>query len=239
MSGYIKGTSAAKEIAGIRAAFTRAVAAIKASPDAEQAFRDASALGDLARLLSGETADFRAYLAASLLDSNQLSLSELAQILGVSKARAAQLVRAGRQKGNPVTDPGTDPEPAAVAAAIITSDLGVLIERRQDRIPPWTFPAAELHPGESPAAALIRRVPEETGQSITVDHIIGRRIHPKTGRVMIYLVATAHGTDVAIGDPEDLAEVKWASVEETRELMPDMFPPVREYLDRLAGDDGA
>jgi 8-oxo-dGTP diphosphatase len=233
MGGYVKGTSAVKEIAGIRAAFARAVAAIQASPDAEQAFRDAGALGDLARRLSGETADFRAYLAAALLDANALSLSQLARILGVSKARAAQLVRAGHKKGNPVTDPGTDPEPPAVAAAIITSPLGVLIERRVDKIPPWTFPAAELHPGESPAAALARRVPEETGQHITTDHVIGRRIHPKTGRVMIYLLATADSTEVAVGDPEDLAEVKWASIAETRELMPDMYPPVRDYLDGL------
>jgi 8-oxo-dGTP pyrophosphatase MutT (NUDIX family) len=234
MSGYTKGTSATREAGNIRSAFTRAISAIQAGPDPAQAFRDATDLGNLARQLSSQTADFRAYLAASLLDSNTLSIAQLASILGVSKGRADQLVRAGRKKGNTVTDPGTDPEPAAVAAAIITSDLGVLIERRNDKIPPWTFPAGEMLPGESPAETIIRRVPAETGIDVTPDHVIGRRIHPKTGRVMIYVLATTAGTSITLGDPDDLAEVKWASIAETRHLMPDMFPPVRAYLDDLA-----
>lgn len=233
MTGYIKGTSAAGEMAAIRAALSRAVTAIKAGPDHERAFREATELGALGREITTSVTEFRAYLAASLLDANELSLAQLAQILDVSKARAAQLVRAGHTKGNTMTDPGTDPEPAAVVAAIITSGLGILIERRHDRIPPWTFPAGEMLAGESPAATITRRVPEETGLAVTPDHVIGRRIHPKTGRVMIYMQAAADGTDVIIGDPEDLAEVKWASIEETRELMPDMFPPVRAYLDSL------
>lgn len=217
----------------MREAFARAVAAIQASPDAEQAFRDASALGDLAKQLERETADFRAYLAARILDANTLSITQLARILGVSRSRAAQLVTAGRSKETPVTDPGTDLEPAAIAAAIITSDLGVLIERRHDRIPPWTFPATEILQGESPAAALVRKVPQETGLAVTADHVIGRRIHPKTGRVMIYLAATADGTGATAGDPDDLAEVKWASLPEVDELMPDMFPIVRQHLGRV------
>jgi len=221
---------------GIRAAFARAVAAIQASPDAEEAFHDASALGELAKQLESETADFRAYLAARLLDANALSIGQLAALLGMSRSRAAQLVTAGRTKENPVTDPGTDAEPAAVAAAIITSELGLLVERRNDRIPPWTFPAAEILPGESPAAAVARRVPEETGLSITPDHVIGRRIHPKTGRVMIYLQATAAGTDVQLGDPDDLAEVRWISLTEADHLMPDMFPTVRQHLGRIMAD---
>ncbi|HEV2450967.1 MAG TPA: hypothetical protein VGS62_03475, partial [Streptosporangiaceae bacterium] len=64
MRGYEKGTDVTEEIAAMRAAFVRAGAAIRASPDAEQAFRDASALGDVAKQLESEAADFRAYLAA-------------------------------------------------------------------------------------------------------------------------------------------------------------------------------
>ena len=230
MTGYTKGTSAAAQIAAIRAAVARAAAAIQASPDPQAAWRDASTLGDLGQQLSVEMADFRAWHAACLHDGNGLSVAQIADMAGLSRTRIQQLITTGRKRGNPVTDPGTVPEPAPVAAAIITSPLGVLIERRQDRIPPWTFPAAEIQPGESPAAALVRRVPQETGQTITVSQVIGRRIHPKTGRVMIYLVAEADGTEVRVGDPEDLAEVKWASLAEAHELMPDMFPVVREYL---------
>ena len=233
MSGYVKGTTAAGEMAVIRAAFNRAVTAVRAWPDPEQAFRDATALGALGREITAGVTDFRAYLVADLTAAETLSLSQIADMLGISKARAAQLARQGKRKGLTVQDPGTDPEPAAVALAIITSDLGVLIERRNDRIPPYTFPGGEILPGESPAAALARRVPEETGAQVTPTQLLGRRIHPKTGRVMVYMAATADRTDVHVGDPDDLAEVKWASVEETRTLMPDMYGPARAYLDGL------
>ena len=231
MVGYTKGTAVAVEIKTIRAAFVRAIAAIRASPDPAQAFNAARELGDFTRQLSSETADFRASLAATLLDANMLSLAQLAKILHVSRARAHQLVLSGR-KGSPVTDPGTNPEPASVTAAIIVHDKHVLIAERIDKIPPYTFPAGEMLPGESPAQTIIRKVPHETGINITPEHIIGRRIHPRTGRVMIYMMATANNTDTDGNDP-DLASVKWATIAETRECMPDMFPPVREYLDSL------
>jgi 8-oxo-dGTP diphosphatase len=236
MAGYIKGTTAAGEMAAIKAAFSRAVVAIHAAPDADQAFRDLSALGDLGRQINMEAADARASLAATVLDSNALTITQLATQLGMSRSRAHQLVTTGRERGLTVTDPGTDPEPAQVTAAIITSRLGVLIERRRDGIPPWTFPAGEMRAGESPAETITRRVPEETGVDVIPDHVIGRRIHPKTGRVMIYMQASAVGTDVHVGDQADLAEVRWATIAETRELMPDMFPPVRAYLDQHASD---
>jgi 8-oxo-dGTP diphosphatase len=133
-----------------------------------------------------------------------------------------------------VTDPGTEPEPASVAAAIITSEHGVLVARRHDRIPPWTFPATEIEAGESPATAAARAVLKETGLTATVDHVIGRRIHPKTGRVMIYVDASVNGTEVS-GDDPDLAEVRWIDLAEADQLMPDMFPTVRQHLGRTFG----
>lgn len=230
MAGYIKGTSAGAEIKAMTAAFHRAAVAIEASSDPAEAFADASALGDLAKRITTGATGFRAYLAARMYADDRLSLAQLAALLGISKARAAQLVRAGQERGNTVTDPGTDPEPAPVTAAIITSALGVLIERRNDRIPPWTFPAGEMQPGESPVDTIRRRVPEETGITVTPLHVIGRRIHPKTGRVMIYVAASPDSTDVSNGDPGDAAEVRWALLDDARSLMPDMFPPVRDYL---------
>lgn len=234
MRGYVKGTNVATEIAAMRAAFVRAVAAIQASPDAEQAFRDASLLGDLAKQLEGETADFRAYLAAKMADASGMTMGQLARLLGMSRSRAAQLVTAGRSKENPVTDPGTDPEPASVALAIITADGKILVGRRADRIPPWTFPAAEIQPGESPATAAARAVAKEAGLNATVDHVIGRRIHPKTGRVMIYMEVAVDGTDTSVSDT-DIEEVRWIDLAEADQLMPDMFPTVRQYLGRVLG----
>ena len=234
MRGYEKGKNVEAEITVVREAFARATAAIQAAPDAEQSFQDATALGDLAKQLEGEMADFRAFLAARLADTHALSMGELAKLLGMSRSRAAQLVAAGRSKENPVTDPGTEPEPASVALAIIAGGPGVLVGRRHDRIPPWTFPAAEIEPGESPAQAAARAVRKETGLTATVDHVIGRRIHPKTGRLLIYMEATVDGTDAQVSDP-DLAEVRWIDLAEADQLMADMFPVVRQHLGRVLG----
>lgn len=234
MRGYEKGTDVAVEIATMRSAFIRAVAAIEASPDAEQAFRDASALGDLAKRLESESAGFRELTAARLADERGMSAGQVAKLLGMSRSRAAQLIAAGRSKENPVTDPGTEPEPASVALAIIAANGSVLVGRRHDRIPPWTFPATEIQQDESPAAAAARAVQKETGLTATVDHVIGRRIHPKTGRLMIYMEATVDGTDTTVNDA-DIAEVRWIDLAEADQLMPDMFPTVRQHLGRVLG----
>lgn len=130
-----------------------------------------------------------------------------------------------------VTEEPTAPEAQPVVAAIVTSELGVLVGRRNDGKPPWTFIAGEIEPGESPADAAIREVKEETGLVANYSQIIGRRVHPKTGRTMIYLACgPAEGTDVFVGDPEELAEVRWISLREADELLPGMFEPVHAYL---------
>lgn len=127
--------------------------------------------------------------------------------------------------------PGLPVNEAAVVAAIVTSPLGVLVGRRNDGKPPWTFIAGEVEPDEQPEDAAVREVKEETGCEVRAGHVIGERVHPKTGRPMIYMAAKpVSGTKVFVGDERELAEVRWVSLDEADELMPDMFSPVREYL---------
>ena len=126
-----------------------------------------------------------------------------------------------------------------VATAIVTSDLGVLVGRRNDGKPPWTFIAGEVEPGESPADAAVREVKEETGLRVEVGDVIGERAHPKTGRTMVYLAATpTHGTGVIVGDEDELAEVRWVSLAEADELMAayGMFGPVHDHLAAKLGE---
>jgi 8-oxo-dGTP pyrophosphatase MutT (NUDIX family) len=135
----------------------------------------------------------------------------------------------------PLSDQATEPEPQPVAAAIVTSHLGVLAGKRNDGTPPWTFIAGEIEPGESPADAAIREVKEEAGLMVAVRSTIGRRVHPKTGRTMIYLDCyPTEGTHVFVGDEDELAEVRWLSLAEADELLPGMFEPVRNHLTSLA-----
>ena len=128
-----------------------------------------------------------------------------------------------------------------IVAAIVTSDRGVLVGRRNDGTPPWTFIAGEQDAvkDENPADTAIREVKEETGLRIVAGEVIGERDHPKTGRHMIYLAAKpTHGTEIFVNDEQELAEVRWVSLAEADELLPGMFEPVREHLEReLGGTD--
>lgn len=233
MTGYEKGTTPEGEMNHIREAFVRATNAIYAWPNAAEARKAADDLQQLANDLRREAAEFRGHLAATLMDTHGLSVTELAAFLGVSRPRASQIISAARERGNPVTEPLTLPEQPHVVLAVITSDRGVLIARRNDKIPPWTFLGGEIREGETPADALRRKVQHEAGLTVTSTRFIGRRLHPKTSRVMVYGHVEVEPGEPRLGDPEDLAEIRWVSVDETRDLMPDMYGPIRQHLDEL------
>lgn len=128
----------------------------------------------------------------------------------------------------------------AVVAAIVTSQHGVLVGRRRDGKPPWTFIAGEQDAvkDENPADTAVREVKEETGLRVVVGDVIGERIHPGTLRRIVYLSARpTHGTDIFVGDEEELAEVRWVGLAELDELMGrTVYGPVREHLARELGD---
>lgn len=129
-------------------------------------------------------------------------------------------------------EPSTAPEHPAVAAAVVTSPLGVLVGRRNDGKPPWTFIGGAIEPGESAADAAVREVQEEAGLVVAAESTeIGRRVHPETRRTMIYLACRpTEGTKVFVADPVELAELRWISLHEADELLPGLFRPVREHL---------
>ena len=136
------------------------------------------------------------------------------------KAEAAEAaLRAERARNGHAQE-----EAQPVVAAIVTSPRGVLVGRRIDGKPPWTFIAGEDEPGERLEDTAIREVKEETTLRIEAGDIIGERVHPKTGRTMIYLAAPpAHGTEIHVGDEDELAEVRWVGLAEADELLPGMF----------------
>jgi 8-oxo-dGTP diphosphatase len=128
------------------------------------------------------------------------------------------------------------PEPLPVVAVVVTSELGVLVARRNDGKPPWTFIAGEVEEGESPDDAAMREVKEEAGLEVEIVDVLGGRVHPKTGRTMIYRGAhPVRGTDVFVGDPQELAEVRWVSLAEAIDLLPGMHGPARIFLEHELG----
>lgn len=237
MTGYVKGTTPDGEMTHISEAFYRATEAIRVWPDATEALAAAKTLAELVEKQRTETRKFRDWLAAYLADTRNVTHDELAASMGVSRAAVSQRIARARERGYPVTEPATLPEQPHIGLAIITSeDQRVLIAKRRDGIPPWTFLGGEIHEGESATAALRRRVQAEGGLTVESVTFIGRRIHPKTSRVMVYCHVKVEPGDPQLGDPEDLEDVRWVSIDETRTLMSDMYGPVRQYLDELQRD---
>jgi mutator protein MutT len=123
-----------------------------------------------------------------------------------------------------------------VAVAVIADPRGVLVVRRRDRVPPWVFPGGKIEPDETPAEAAVREVAEETGVEVSVGGELGRRTHPTTGRTIIYLgCMPVRDADAAVTATREVAEVRWAGLQELDQLMPDLYEPAREHLAGLLG----
>lgn len=116
-----------------------------------------------------------------------------------------------------------------VVAAIVTSTAGILISQRADQHPPWAFIGGTIEPDETPADAAIREVKEETGLDITTTGTIGNRTHPATGHHLTYIACTPTTNNQ---EPETLTQIRWATLTETINLMPDLYPPVLTHLTR-------
>jgi 8-oxo-dGTP pyrophosphatase MutT (NUDIX family) len=120
-----------------------------------------------------------------------------------------------------------------VVAAVVTSRRGMLVGRRVDGLPPWAFIGGKIEPGESAADAAEREVAEEVGLAVKASEVeIGRRVHPTTQRQMIYVACQPVGDlDAQVCDPS-LAEVRGVDLAQTQVLLPGLFPPVLEHLQR-------
>src|SRR3954470_10150315 len=95
-----------------------------------------------------------------------------------------------------MSQPTPDERPA-IAAAVIVNDGRVLLVRRKVKEGQlsWQFPAGEVEPGESDADAAARETLEEVGLTVRPVERLGERVHPATGRTMVYVACeVADGT---------------------------------------------
>lgn len=82
-----------------------------------------------------------------------------------------------------------------IAAGVITHAGRLLLIRR--RAPEgsllWTLPSGKVEPDESPAAAAAREALEETGVTVEPVRVLGERLHPDSGRRMVYVACRLLG----------------------------------------------
>ena len=132
-----------------------------------------------------------------------------------------------------MSQPTTDERPA-IAAAVIINDGQVLLVRRQvkEGALSWQFPAGEVEPGESDDDAAVRETQEETGLTVRPTGSLGERVHPNTGRTMIYTACDVIDGKAYVADEEELAEVAWCDRATLTDYVPyPFFGPVQEHLD--------
>jgi 8-oxo-dGTP pyrophosphatase MutT (NUDIX family) len=228
-----------KQLTSVRDAFSRdlerAKKLIAESRESDQALWRAKAVIEALQEMSDDIRASRDQVVVRISQEESASLSEIARRADISKSRAAQIIKAAtaHKETSDVPEKATNqPERPPVVAGIVTSERGVLVGKRTDGKPPWTFIAGEVEPGESPSDAVVREVKEEAGLRVVASaKEIGRRVHPKTGRTMIYVACSPTGsTEVILGDPDELEEVRWISLAEVDELLPGLFEPVHVYL---------
>lgn len=87
----------AKAMTDIDRAFKAAAAAIETDDDPRRSFQLATDLTEALRERTNDAASLRALAAARVFEAERMSLAGLADRIGVSKARAAQLIRSSRQ----------------------------------------------------------------------------------------------------------------------------------------------
>jgi 8-oxo-dGTP diphosphatase len=237
-----------RKINAVFAACRAALAAIAGMRTPRQRIRASGQLSERLRDFANEAAHVRDEDIIRIHEAEGLSYAQIATLAGVSKGRVQQVIGKHEKQQReqkvisaeeepameptPMIDPHAPWHPSIAAAVVISAD-GILVERRHDGRPLWTLPAGEIEPGESPADCAIRETKEECGLQIVVSHVIGERDHPKTGRHMIYLACRPYqGTEVHNGDEAELAEVAWVPYDTALERLVGLYAPVREHLDR-------
>jgi 8-oxo-dGTP diphosphatase len=132
-----------------------------------------------------------------------------------------------------MTEQSTVDRPA-IAAAIIVADGRVLMVRRREREGQlsWQFPAGEVEPGETDEDAAVRETQEEVGITVSAARRLGERIHPATGRKMVYVACKMIEGVAHVADEDELAEVEWCDRATLTTHVPyAFFGPVQEYFD--------
>lgn len=98
----------------------------------------------------------------------------------------------------------------------------------------WHIPGGKAHPDETPEAALIREIKEETRLDIKIVRLLDERHVPEANLIVKWYLCTPISHDLVPGD--DLAEVKYVSKPDLKKVCDlraiSLWPPkVVEYLD--------
>lgn len=113
-----------------------------------------------------------------------------------------------------------------MCAGVIVEGARVLLSQRKSGTHlagAWEFPGGKVEPGEDPRDALVRELREELGIEVDVGDPLEITFHRyETKSVLLLFFAAKRTARSAEPRAIDVAAVRWASVEELRDVE---FPP--------------
>jgi ADP-ribose pyrophosphatase YjhB (NUDIX family) len=124
--------------------------------------------------------------------------------------------------------------PSHIAGAVIADAGRVLLIRRTspEGALVWSFPSGKVEPGETASEAAAREAGEEAGVIVAPTVILGGRVHPDTGRRVVYVACRLLSGEAHAASPREVAEVRWVRLGEIPELIPaGVYGPVQAWLD--------
>jgi 8-oxo-dGTP diphosphatase len=130
----------------------------------------------------------------------------------------------------------------SVAACYIVRNRRLLMVRRIKREAglEWAAPSGQVEVGETPEDAAVREVREEVGLTVAVEHVLGDRIHPATGRHLVYFACRILSGVPALLAEDEISAIEWCDLETVKErwayLKGGIFPPVLAYLEQTMTD---
>jgi 8-oxo-dGTP diphosphatase len=116
------------------------------------------------------------------------------------------------------------------AGGVVERGDQVLVVHRA-RYDDWTLPKGKLEPGETPEAAALREVLEETGLRCTLGGPLGTTVHRQRGtdkQVDWYRMEPIADTST---HDDEVDELRWLTVAEALELL--SYETERDLLRRL------
>jgi 8-oxo-dGTP diphosphatase len=91
--------------------------------------------------------------------------------------------------------------------------------------------------GEAVELAAVREAREETGMIVEAEKVLGERVHPATGRAMVYVACRVVEGNVSVNDQEELSEFAWVTLASLPIYVPHgLFEPVQQHLDSVLAD---
>ncbi|MEO3976855.1 NUDIX hydrolase [Streptomyces sp. CAU 1734] len=125
-------------------------------------------------------------------------------------------------------------ESVPVVVAVISRDRRTLVIRPRTDAggPRWRFPGGKAEPGESPEETAVRETREETGLTVAASARLGARVHPDTGRHIVYIACTPVSGIAHVASRREIAEVAWIvrTPAALDAYLPDLYEPVRQHL---------